>query len=368
MPPKKGEFPARPPTLAEALYEGKEIGTRPENHEEILKSLNLDALKTEQDNEKDLTTKTVVKKEVKKENKKPVVHQVDGHIDTPLPMEVPSKIDSKYILPNQCEAITNLQMNYILRSKSNLVKSILKSRTFSSFIFVIISTIAYRQIGDYFTDYTFRNGIWIGIKSLFSNSYFTNDLFTFFYLVFFLIAGSFTLLRFISSPLQEEASNVPSNFEKYFNIDFNEYAALQNIEKNYNKLNKSDKELVKYVKDNTFCIVYREAPVAFLVVKPENGDTGKNLKITSFAVRAVYIKAELLKDLIAMMFKKFLINENDNINSISVELYSFEEFDINIFKRAGFYRQNVQSLGFFLSTLFGITKDTYVFETDSIEF
>lgn len=353
---KKGEFPARPPTLAEALYEGKEIGTKPENAEEILKSLNLNVKK---DDKKDV--KKVVKKDIKKEVKqdKKIVHQVDAHIDTPLPMETESKIEGNYILPNQCEAVTNLQMDYIMRRKSELIKSILKSRVFSSSMIGLLTVIGYYKIGDYFNDYTFKGGLINGILGLFKNGYFVDDLFTLVFIILFLLVTVFSILKFLAYPLQNEGEQVPNNFEKYFNLDLNEYASVD-----LKKMNKEEKEMVKFTKEYTFSISYRESPVAFMVAKPE----GNNIRIIGYGVRKVYIKAELFKDLLQLLLKRFVIESKEKPERISVELYNFEEFDVNIMKRAGFFKEKSENIGFLISTVFGITKDTYVFETDSIEF
>lgn len=379
MPPKKGQFPERPPTLAEALYSGKEIGTKPENHEQILKDLNLDALRPKKEEKETKKIKTVTKSttstvSANKETPK-AVRQLNAHIDTPIPNETPSTIESTYILPSECEAVTNLEMEYMLYRRSNYIRSILSSRVFSSLALGIFSLIAYRQVGEYFSDYTFRNGNIEAFKSLYNNSYFMNDFVTMLYMMAIFVVTCFSMLKFLAAPFQKEADKVPENFEKYFGVDLNEYAAL-NINKNYNKLSKSEKEIIKYMKDNTFSIVYKDVPVAFLVCKQTDSEDGEgvDVKILSYGIRRVYMKADLLKDLIAMMFRKFIRDEksssntNNKVNSISVDIFNFETYDVDIFKRAGFYRKERESLGFLESTILGITKDTYVFETDSIEF
>lgn len=376
MPPKKGQFPERPPTLAEALYQGKEIGTKPDNYEQILKDLNLDALKKQEQKEPEKkveTTKVVTStkpKQAKKETSLKAVKQLDAHIDAPIPAEAPSSINSTYILPTECEAVTNLQMDYLLNRKSAFIRSVISSRVFSSLGFGLFTMIAYYKVGDYFTEYTFKKGTWNGVKSLYKNGYFIDDAITMLFMIAMLVATFFTFLKFLSNPLQHEADTVPKNFEKYFGIDLNKYAALSDVEKNYNKLNKADKDLVKHMKDNTFCIVYRDVPVAFLACKQtkSTSDDKVDVEISAYAVRRVYVKAELFKDLISMVFKKFVTNEKSNVNQISVDVYNFETFDINILKRAGFYRQKRHSLGFLLTSVLGMTKDTYVFESESIEF
>lgn len=376
MPPKKGQFPERPPTLAEALYQGKEIGTKPDNYEQILKDLNLDALKKQEQKEPEKkveTTKVVTStkpKQAKKETSLKAVKQLDAHIDAPIPAEAPSSINSTYILPTECEAVTNLQMDYLLNRKSAFIRSVISSRVFSSLGFGLFTMIAYYKVGDYFTEYTFKKGTWNGVKSLYKNGYFIDDAITMLFMIAMLVATFFTFLKFLSNPLQQEADTVPKNFEKYFGIDLNKYAALSDVEKNYNKLNKADKDLVKHMKDNTFCIVYRDVPVAFLACKQtkSTSDDKVDVEISAYAVRRVYVKAELFKDLISMVFKKFVTNEKSNVNQISVDVYNFETFDINILKRAGFYRQKRHSLGFLLTSVLGMTKDTYVFESESIEF
>lgn len=369
MPPKKGEFPERPPTLAEALYGGKEMGTKPENYEQILKDLNLDALKKPDVKKEEEKSVKLVKSDKDKQQKpksKPV-KQVDVHIDSPLPAEASTTIESNFILPNQCEAVTNLQMDYILNRKSMFIRSILNSRVFSSFAFGLITIVSYYKIGDYFNEFTFKKGYLDGAKSLLKNGYFVEDFFTMFFIIMIIIATLFTVLKFITSPIQEEANNVPKNFESYFNVDLNEYATLTNIDKNFNKLSKTDKEIVKKMKENSFCIVYRDSPVAFLSWKQIESTDGIDIKIIGYGIRRIYVKAELFKDLIGMLFKKFILSEN-KVNSISLDVYSFETFDINILKRAGFFRKERKSIGFLVSTILGITKDTYSFESESIEF
>lgn len=378
MPPKKGQFPERPPTLAEALYHGKDIGTKPDNYEQILKDLNLDALKKKPE-EKQPESKTKATKAVtssasklaKQETPPKAVKQVNAHIDTPLPVETAPSINSTYILPTECEAVTNLQMDYLLNRRSALIRSVISSRVVSSLGLGVVTMIAYYKVGDYFTEYTFKKGFWEGAKSLLKNGYFVDDAVTMLFMIAACIACFFTFLKFLSNPLQQEADNVPKDFEKYFGVDLNKYAALSEVDKNFNKLNKSDKEMVKHMKENSFCIVYRDVPVAFLAckqTKSTSSDDRVDIEITGYAVRRVYVKAELFKDLISMMFKKFVAGEKSNVNQISVDVYNFETFDINILKRAGFYRQKKNSLGFLLSSVLGLTKDTYVFESDSVEF
>ena len=352
------------------------MGTKPDNYEQILKDLNLDALKKPEKKDpenKTETTKVVTStkpRQAKRETFSKPVKQVDAHIDAPIPAEAPPSINSTYILPTECEAVTNLQMDYLLHRKSAFIRSIISSRVFSSLGFGIFTMIAYYKVGDYFTEYTFKKGTWDGVKSLYANGYFMDDAITMLFMLAMIVATFFTFLKFLSNPLQQEADTVPKNFDKYFGIDLNKYAVLADVEKNYNKLSKADKDLVKHMKDNTFCIVYREVPVAFLACKQTKSpsDDQVDIEITAYAVRKVYVKAELFKDLISMVFKKFITNEKSNVNQISIDVYSFENFDINILKRAGFYRQKRHSLGFLLTSVLGMTKDTYVFESESIEF
>lgn len=384
MPPKKGEFPERPPTLAEALYSGKEIGTRPENHEQILKDLNLPSLKDVEKQKKAVetgktgktskTVKKIEKTDTEKEELKSV-GQINDHIGEPLPDELPATIEANFVSPNECQAVTNLQIDYVRLRKAALIKYILNSRVFSALIFGVFSIIAYYKIGGYLNEYTFKDGILSAIKILYNNSYFLNDLFVLMFLICLALTAFFTILRLLSHFLQEEADNVPKNFKKYFNIDLNNYSRIQ-IDDPFNnkklkKLNSKDFELIKFMKDYSFCIVYRETPVAFLTIKPHDlGDNNYDLEIIGYGIRRVYIKAELFKDLLQMMFKKYILqNEKQiKINSIYLNIYSFEKFDIDILRKAGFYRYKKDTINFILTNFFGITKDKYVFETESVEF
>lgn len=347
----RGIYPERPPTLAEALYSGKKFN-KPENGDEILERLGLPPTssvpqKKEEAPRRDL--KKEPKKEPKKEKKteiKQVVKQVDAHLDAPLPDTSESKIHAQFIKPEECEAVLNLQMDYILKRKSDMIKFIFRSRFFMSLFFLLLSAVSYNRIGEYFNPYTMKDPF-----SLLKNGYFLDDLFILFFQVLLFIAISFTWLRIVSAPLEKESKKVAENAEQYFGCDIKQYASVKNV----NKPRKEDRDLVKQVKENTYCINYRDVPVAFLATTP-----GKEVKIVGFAVRRVYIKAELLKDLLGMMFKS-------GVRKAEVELFNFEEFDIGIFRKIGFTRTKREKFSKWW-ILTGVTRDTYSFDMDDIEF
>lgn len=304
----KGEFPARPPTLGESLNA-----------------------------------------ELDKRNVKKAVPQVKTYIEDPLPEDKPTTIGAHYVLPNECEGIVNMQMAYIGRRKSQLIKYIFKSKIFQGFFFGSLSVLSYHYVGDYFSEYTFRKGLISGIKSLFGNGFFIDDLILLFFAIMFVIAITFTIIKFSTGFLEVEMKEVVNKFDDYFGCDLDVYA-------------RGDKKLEKYMKEHSFVINYREVPIGFLIVKEE--DEGEVIKICGYGVRSVYVKAEILKDLLGMMMRKFIVEKGKK--SVLIEIYNFEKEDIKMLKSVGFYKESSKSVNKILN-LFGISKDIYKFDAEGIE-
>lgn len=320
----KGEFPKRPPTLGETYAK--------------MNSVKKDKKGKDTKNSKDMKNSKDTKK---------AVPQVKTFIADPLPEDAPTVIEAHYVLPSECEGVVNMQMAYIGRRKSELIRYIFKSKVFQSFFFGILSIVIYRYIGDYFSEYTFRNGIIEGMKSLFGNGFFIDDLIVLFFIIMIIIAVGFTIVKFSSGFLDVESKEVVNKFEEYFGCDLEEYA-------------RGDKKCEKFMKDHSFVINYRNAPIGFLIVK----EFGEEIVICGYAVRSVYVKAEILKDLLGMMMRKYIVEGNGK--RIIVELYNFEKEDIRMFKSVGFYKENSESVSWILN-VFGVSKDIYKFDAEGIE-
>lgn len=367
MAPKKGEFPARPPTLAEALYGNTEIETTLANGNSNSKDLNLGAL----ENTKKEKATVVEKKEQKiQKNLKPVksiVAQQEASLSQPLPQEASSDLINGFVLPTQSEAITNLQMDYLLQRKSLLIRYIASTRTFTSVVTVIVGVLGYWKLNGYMSDYLFKDGYFQAVKSLFNNSYFLDDFSHLVLYLVLLVTSFFMFAKMQSGFLQFESEDVPKNFQNYFNIDMSDYATVKHPD-NFKKLNKDEKEMVKFMKEYSVCLNYRDHAVAFMIDRPK--DKVENEKIPSFeiigyGIRRVYVKAGMFKDLLGLTLRN-LVQKHQDFN-VSIKIYNFEEADISVLRKAGFVKSGSEKLGL-LTLLFGVTKDTYVLETDNVEF
>lgn len=330
---KKGEFPARPPTLAEAMEDAKVF-----------------------DNSKDEVA-AVPKKEIKR----PTVKQIDAHLNEPLPADAPPIIDSNWVTPDKSEAVINLQMDYILQRKSLLIRSILGSRFFSSLVIGILAMVTYKRLNGYISDYLLRDGYISAIFELFKNSYFVDDLVNVSFTFIFIFAACFIFVKYQTAWFQTESEEVVDKMEDYFNGDLKKYSTI----KNFQKPKKDEKELINFFKTNSVVIDYRNAPIAFLITKPIK-DEENSFEITSYGIRRVYVKAEMFRDLLGLTLKKFVDSKKDF--KVMIKIYSFETLDVKLLTKAGFVKTNSEKFSFILSNFLNMTYDTYEFELNSVEF
>lgn len=331
---KKGEFPARPPTLAEAMSEEKSS-----------------------DKSKDKVVANVSKKEITR----PVVKQVDAHLHEPLPADTPPTIDSNWVTPDKSEAVVNLQMDYILQRKSLLIRGILGSRFFSSLVIGIMGIVTYNKLNGYISDYLLKDGYIAALFKLFRNNYFLDDLVSVLLIFISIFAVCFVFVKYQSAWLQGESESVAANMEQYFNADLTKYSTIKNIQ----KPKKDEKELIQFFKANSVVIDYRKAPIAFLIKKPIEGEEN-SFEIISYGIRRVYVKANMLKDLLGLSFKKLV--EDDQDFKMMIKIYSFETADVEMLKKAGFVKVKSEKFSFILSNFLNMSYDTYEFELNAIEF
>lgn len=327
---KKGEFPAKPPTMAEAMGEGK----------------------TENKSDNKVASAQTPPR--------PSVKQVDAHLNEPLSADAPATIESGWITPDKSEAIVNLQMDYILQRKSLLTRAILGSRFFSSVVIGIMGVIAYYRLNEYVSDYLLKDGYFAAAKALLSNSYFLDDLVNVVFTYIFLFTACFITIKYQIAWLQRESEEVKDNMETYFNADLSIYSTVKNVQ----KPKKDEKDMVHFFKANSVVVDYREAPIAFMVIKPVEGEDN-SYEITAYGVRRVYVKAEVFADVLGLTLKK-LVNKGDF--KIKVKLYSFETLDAKVLRKAGFVKSRSESFSFFLSNFLNLTLDTYEFELNAVEF
>lgn len=319
-----------------------------------------------------------------------MVVQEDANLREPIPIENEATIDSKSILPSYSEAVVNLQMDYLLNKKSILTKHLFKSKLTISFCFVISSIVINYFIGDYLSAYNFRNGYWTGFVYLIRyNDFFFQDLFSTITGICFVFSITGGFLFYNTYFLKEMSDEVPNNYELYFGTDMKDYSQIELFSSsNPNKLNKlssNERKLINKMKDNSYLIVYRSIPVAFLLLKEEEENNKKsikssdedkssdkikekdnetiNFKITSLGIRRIYIKSDMLLELIGCQIKKILNNSNykkiKNFN-IQFDLYSFEEHDIKLLKKIGFKKISESKFdSILIGSIYGITTETY---------
>ncbi|GMG00391.1 hypothetical protein B5S33_g2861 [[Candida] boidinii] len=322
-----------------------------------------------------------------------MVEQKDANLRAPIPIENEATIDSKSILPSYSEAVVNLQMDYLLNKKSILTKYLFKSKLTISFCFVISSIVINHFIGDYLSAYNFRDGYWDGFIYLIKNNdFFFQDLLSTVTGICFVFSLTGGLLFYNTYFLKEMSDEVPNNYDQYFGTDMKDYSQIElfstsstskpNKSNKLNKLSSNEKKIVNKMKDNSYLIVYRSIPVAFILLQEEESnkktikssdeDTDKvdennnetlNFKVTSLGIRRIYIQSDMLLDLIGCQIKKILENPNykkiKNFN-IQIELYSFEEHDIKLLKKIGFKKLSESKLNdFLIGSIYGVTSQIY---------
>lgn len=330
---KKGEFPAKPPTVAEMSA-------------------------AQEKTEKKDAAVAVAKASVK---------QQPLNLDEPLAAEEPAVIGSNYITPEKCSAVVTLQMDYILQRRSVLIRAILGSRVFSSTVIGFLAVLAYRKFNGYISDYLLRDGYWAAIKTLSGNGYFLDDLVSMLLTIVVVFSTVFVFLKFQTAWLQTESEAVPANMDKYFGQNLDEYATVKNIA----KPKKEDRAIVNHFKQNSVVIDYRNSPIAFLVKKPVNDAEHKDAQhpvyeITGYGVRRVYVRADMLRDLLGLTVRQLLQTHDEA--TLRLKLYSFEEHDAAILRRAGFVLARSESFSRVLSGVFQMTLDTYELSLGGVEF
>ncbi|KAG7806428.1 hypothetical protein KL921_004825 [Ogataea angusta] len=283
--------------------------------------------------------------------------QKSASLDAPLEISKPSTIESMPILPDLAEPVTNLQMDYLSYKKSLLTKAVFKSKAVVSLLVAAVAGLFYRKFGPYFTPYNFKNGTIEGLLNIYHSPYFIQDAFYLVSSTFMIFSATLVAAWLQTNFLKYEAEEVPKHMEQYFGLDLEEYAKTA-VKSKLRKVPADVKEKVEFMEKHSFVVQYRETPIAFIVQQKE---TDSSYKITGFAVRRVYIRSKILADLLDWAKKQLGPQE-----STSVAVYSFETFDIDILKESGFKLLKKEPLdSFVLGTLFGITRDTYIYGPSS---
>ncbi|KAG7750111.1 hypothetical protein KL911_004843 [Ogataea haglerorum] len=283
--------------------------------------------------------------------------QKSASLDAPLEMNKPSTITSTPILPDLAEPVTNLQMDYLLYKKSVLTKALFKSKAVVSLLIGAFAGLFYRKFGPYCTPYNFRNGTLEGILSIFHSPFFVQDAFYLVLSTAMIFSATLVAAWLQTNFLRDAAEEVPKHMEQYFGLDLEEYARSA-VKSKLRKVPADVKQKVKFMEKHSLVVQYRETPIAFIVQQKESESS---FKITGFAVRRVYIKSGILADLLDWAKKQVGPKQ-----SSSVTVYSFETFDIDILRGSGFKLLRREPLdSFVLGTLFGITRDTYIYEGSS---
>ncbi|KAG7877719.1 hypothetical protein KL905_004352 [Ogataea polymorpha] len=283
--------------------------------------------------------------------------QKSASLDAPLEMNKPSTIESMPILPDLAEPVTNLQMDYLFYKKSLLTKTVFKSKAVASLLVAAFAGLFYRKFGPYFTPYNFRNGTIEGLYNIYHSPFFIQDAFYLVSSTFMIFSATLVAAWLHTNFLKYEAEEVPKHMEQYFGLDLEDYAK-SSVKSKLRRVPADIKQKVKFMEKHSFVIQYRDTPVAFIVQQKKSDSS---FKITGLGVRRVYVKSKILADLLDWAKKQLSPKE-----STSITVYSFETFDIDILKESGFELLRKEPLdSFVLGTLFGITRDTYVYERSS---
>ncbi|KAH3661855.1 hypothetical protein OGAPHI_006034 [Ogataea philodendri] len=279
--------------------------------------------------------------------------QKSASLDQPIEVSVPNTIASSPILPELSESVTNLQMAYLFHKKSLLTRDLFGSKLVVPSLFAVLSAMIYHRFGAYLSSYNFRNGVGAGLLNIYHSPFFIQDAFWVVLTMFFFTSLVFLALWILSNFLKYQAEEVPEHMDQYFGLDLQEYAKVS-LKTKLRKLPADVKEQVDQMAATSFVVTYRETPIAFIV---QQKDADKNYKITGLAVRKVYIKSEILVDLLEWAKSRV---EKDARTSIDV--YSFESFDIQLLQKCGFVLAKKSPLNsFFLDKLFGYSVNTYVY-------
>ncbi|ODV87646.1 hypothetical protein CANARDRAFT_20385 [[Candida] arabinofermentans NRRL YB-2248] len=282
------------------------------------------------------------------------VYQKDASLKEPISSEVPATIATQYIKPTLCESVINLQMDYISNRRSNLNKYLFGNKITLNLLISLISIGFYWKLGVYLSEYNISRGVF----KLFKNSYFINDLINCTAMVFFIVSLTFGTLYYMTCFLSDEAHGVPDNLVDYFGIDLKEYSTTTTKTQNKKKLSDVEKKM----KDNSLVIEYRDTPIAFIAKSDTIAVSNNKLsfKILGFAIRRVYIKSEILDELLAWCKNKMIEESKEKFEICCIiEIYSFESFDEEIIKKSGFKCIKEDKINGVVNKLFNITKKTY---------
>ncbi|QLG74746.1 hypothetical protein HG535_0H00710 [Zygotorulaspora mrakii] len=280
--------------------------------------------------------------------------QVDASLDQPLDVDAPPTIYGTKVKPELCSAAMNLAMDSVKQQQSLSNKFMIK-HPFTGFI-LLIATVIYlapriilpRNIKSgsitgflyqlvHFNVYNF--GTALAIVSLTGMCLFT---------VYSRISEFF-----FKTKLSEITDN---SGEKIFGVDLRKLAT------------KDKKALSSKQNDNTYIIIYREAPIALISIKENDTLSSKEALVVSISTvgcRKVYIKSGIMEDLLdwAMLRTKTINKEGNYGQSMKllISVYSFETDLKHILKRKGFTLvQSTKSVeSRLLGGLFGARKELW---------
>ncbi|GME73287.1 unnamed protein product [Ambrosiozyma monospora] len=328
-----------------------------------------------------------------------------GDLRTPISKEAPPTIATKYIRPNNVGIAINLQMDYLLMKKSQLMKFLLGSKITLSVMITILSYLANDKLASYYSVYNFppERETWKSILQLFLIDMFKEDLFNFLLQSALTIGLTCVALYFKTGFLKFESDDVPKNLERYFGTDFSIF------QKTNSPNDKAFKNLDKQLQKESKVISYREVPIAFIVKQDKavveklkskseeqkqkkksktNNKTGSGAgtgnkdetgsetnvtktskktttatstsedgayQVTGLGIRRVYIKSGILNELLLLEMK------DPSVKKLYMDVYSFEKQDIDILTNAGFVLESETTLtDFVLGGIFRISVKHFV--------
>lgn len=223
--------------------------------------------------------------------------QQDAQLQEPLPLDSPPVLEFKTMTPELATAALNLIIDSRVNLQSQLNKTIIWSFPTWSFILALFAPFAAWNLQDYFA-----HNSWDYLKG---NHAFRGDIIQSFIALVMLGSVVFTGLCLSTYWLREEATKLAEKTTDTFGFDLAQFARLPSNPKTTNDISLLE-TWMKPAK-NTQLVIYRGVPICVVVLKLNKDLTSKDqfvVDIQQAAVRRVYVKSGIFKDLLEFAFKR----------------------------------------------------------------
>ncbi|CDK28529.1 unnamed protein product [Kuraishia capsulata CBS 1993] len=278
--------------------------------------------------------------------------QKEARLDQPLPSEAKPTITSTALTPDLASAVMNLTLETKLSRQSGLNSYLFKDVKTVGLLVVIAASVLRYRLADYFEHVHWR--------LLLKNTHFISDLLQTVLFIITISAGVFVFLARYTEILKEEVEDVKNNTPKYFGLDLKQFAQLPQDVKDskYNEKGKlSDLAELAALASYVQVVQYRDVPIASIAIARDEA----SLRILSYGIRRIYVKSGIMSDLLLWVkFKANTIAKNEKSKvDVTVDMYSFENFDRKLLASAGYSKVSDEKLGIWVLDLYGVRKETW---------